>query len=326
MDSPIIKVRGLKKYYPLRSSLFSKNIDVVKAVDGVDFDVFPKETLALVGESGCGKTTVAKTILGLVTPSEGSIQFLGKDFSKLTKEGQKHVQKNMQIVFQNPYASLNPRQTIGQILYVPFKVHKFGTNTEIKQRVIEILEHVGLSPAEQYLTKHPHELSGGQRQRVGVARAIALNPKVIICDEPVSALDMSVRGQILNLLNDIQSKFGIAYIFITHDLSVVRTIASRVLVMYLGKIVEAGSVEDVIEKPLHKYTQMLIAATPRPDPKLAKETTRSAITGDVPSSVNPQSGCRFRTRCSMVMKICSEIEPLLTENQNDHKVACHLCN
>ncbi len=326
MDSPIIEVRGLKKHYPLRSSLFSRNIDVVKAVDGVDFDVFPKETLALVGESGCGKTTVAKTILGLVTPSEGSIQFLGKDFSKLTKEGQKYVQKNMQIVFQNPYASLNPRQTIGQILSVPFKVHKFGTNTEIKQRVIEILEHVGLSPAEQYLTKHPHELSGGQRQRVGVARAIALNPKLIICDEPVSALDMSVRGQILNLLNDIQSKFGVAYIFITHDLAVVRTIASRVLVMYLGKIVEAGSVEDVIENPLHKYTQMLIAATPRPDPKLAKEITRSAITGDVPSPVNPPSGCRFRTRCSMVMKICSEIEPLLTENQNDHKVACHLCN
>ena len=325
MMRPLIEVRSLKKYFPLKRGVFRRKEHLVKAVDGVTFDVYPRETLALVGESGCGKTTLARVILGLTSPTEGTVKFMGKDLDKLEKHEMKKIRRDIQIVFQNPYASLNPRQRIEQILSLPLKTHHISKKEDIKKRVKELLEQIGLSPADQYLDKHPHELSGGQRQRIGIARAIALNPKIIICDEPVSALDMSVRGQILNLLKQLQADYGLTYIFITHDLTVVRTMAARVATMYLGKIVELAT-EDLFANPLSPYTQALMNATPRPNPRITRSRKRLVITGEVSSPIDPPTGCRFHPRCPIAMEVCSKVDVPLEETRKNHWVACHAIN
>jgi oligopeptide transport system ATP-binding protein len=320
---PILRVENLVKHFPLTQGiLFKKQIGAVQAVDGVSFDLYPGETLGLVGESGCGKSTTAKLLLRLEKATSGTAYYKGKEIFSLNKKDLRTLRRNIQVVFQDPYASLNPRMTVGNIISEPWEIHSgVVSKKEMKTRVQELLEVVGLNPDHQ--NRYPHQFSGGQRQRIGVARALALNPEIIILDEPVSALDVSVQAQVVNLMERLQEEFNLAYIFIAHDLSVVRHISDRVAVMYLGKIVEIGSQDEVYERPTHPYTQALLSAVPVPDPQVRGKRTRIVLEGDVPSPANPPSGCRFRTRCWKAAEICAEEEPALELRGHDHPSACH---
>jgi oligopeptide transport system ATP-binding protein len=320
MSEPILQVEGLKKYFPIRKGVFRRQVGEIKAVDGVNFDLVRGETLGLVGESGCGKSTVARTLLRLEEATGGTAMFQGSNILELDRRELRRLRRDIQIIFQDPYASLNPRMTVGDIVGEPFDIHRDAYPEVIKRdRVGELLELVGLNP--DHINRYPHQFSGGQRQRIGVARALALNPEVIICDEPVSALDVSVQAQVVNLLEQLQDELGLSYIFIAHDLSVVRHISDRVAVMYLGHIVEFGPEAEIYENPTHPYTQALLSAVPVPDPN--KDTAdRILLEGDVPSPANPPSGCHFRTRCWKAQDICAEVAPPLEEKLG-HRVACH---
>lgn len=320
-EDALLSVRGLVKYFPLtRGILFKKKIGDVQAVDDVSFDLHRGETLGLVGESGCGKSTVARVLLRLYEPTAGVAVYKGRDIFELDKQALRAFRREVQIIFQDPYSSLNPRMTVGDIVAEPLDIQGSGTRRERREVVKGLLERVGLNP--DHINRYPHQFSGGQRQRIGVARALALNPEVIICDEPVSALDVSVQAQVVNLLADLQDEFGLSYIFIAHDLSVVRHISDRVAVMYLGKIVETGDEEEIYEHPTHPYTQALLSAVPVPDPKLRGRRSRIILTGDVPSPADPPSGCRFRTRCWKAQDVCAEQEPELVPRSRPHPDAC----
>ena len=318
-DTKLMEVQELKTYFPMKSGVLSRVKSYVKAVDGVSFYVCKGETLGLVGESGCGKTTTGKTIMRLIENSQGKIYFEGRNISSLKQEEVRKLRKEMQFVFQDPYSSLDPRMTVGQIIAEPLNIHRIASGAEKEKRVKELLEVVGLSAF--HAKRYPHEFSGGQRQRIGVARALALNPKLIICDEPVSALDVSIQSQIINLLLDLQKEFGLTYIFIAHDLAVVKHVSSRVGVMYLGKIVEMSGTDEIFKNPLHPYTQALMSAIPIPDPNIKSD--RIILEGDVPSPVSPPSGCRFHTRCRYAQPICKDKEPVFADNGGEHFVACH---
>jgi oligopeptide/dipeptide ABC transporter ATP-binding protein len=309
----LVQVRNLVKHFPVENS-----DDVVQAIDGVSFDILAGETLGLVGESGCGKSTVGRCILRLYEPTSGDVVFEGKNIIGLPNREMQKLRREMQIIFQDPYASLNPRLTIQSIVSEPLKIHGIGSKTERRERVADLLKKVGLDP--NYMTRYPHEFSGGQRQRIGIARALALNPKLIIADEPVSALDVSVQAQVVNLLQDLQAEFGLTYLFISHGLAVVEHISQRVAVMYLGKIVEIADARELYENPLHPYTKALLSAIPVPDPKQKRE--RIMLQGDVPTPINPPSGCRFRTRCPWAIEECAQVVPELREIQKNHFAAC----
>lgn len=316
----LLEIKNLVKYFPIKKGVFKRTVGWVRAVDDISFEIYEGETLGLVGESGCGKTTTALSILRLVEPTKGQVIFEGRDIVKMKKSDMRKERKNMQIIFQDPYSSLNPRMKIKDIIAEGMLTHKMVNNTQKYKRVKELLEKVGI-PAE-YMDRFPHEFSGGQRQRIGIARALALEPKIIMCDEAVSALDVSIRSQIINLLKDLQKEFNLTYLFIAHDLSVIKYISDRVVVMYLGKIVEIADKKELFADTMHPYTQALISAVPVPNPDYKKE--RIILKGDVPSPANPPKGCRFHPRCSKVMKICSEIEPKLVEIKKGHFCACHL--
>ncbi len=315
----LLDVKDLKKYYPVTSGFFKRSTRPVKAVDGVSFSVRRGETLGLVGESGCGKTTAAKSILRLIEPTSGEVVFGGANILKLGSEEMRQVRREMQIIFQDPYASLNPRMSIGETIGEPLEIHGLAQGAEKEKRVQELLEVVGL--AGYHARRYPHEFSGGQRQRIGIARALALRPKLVICDEPVSALDVSVQAQILNLLADLQEELGLTYIFIAHGLAVVKHVSDRVGVMYLGKLVELAESDEIYRNPLHPYTEALMSAIPVPNPDIRRE--RIILEGDVPSPVNPPQGCRFHTRCRYVQDVCREAQPSLEDIGDGHLVACH---
>ncbi len=319
----LLEVRGLKKYFPITQGiLIQRKVADVKAVDGVSFFVREGETLGLVGESGCGKSTTGRCILQLYKPTEGEVLFRGKDLTKLSGEELRRMRADMQMIFQDPYASLNPRMTVGDIVGEPLEVHNIAKGKEKKQRVQELLQIVGLNP--YFINRYPHEFSGGQRQRIGVARALAVNPDFIVCDEPISALDVSIQAQIINLLEELQDKFHLTYLFIAHDLSVVRHISDRVAVMYLGKIMELTDRKTLYENPLHPYTRALLSAVPIPDPVIEEKRERIILVGDVPSPVKPPSGCRFHTRCPLAIPICKQVEPEWRDVGSHHWVACHV--
>jgi oligopeptide/dipeptide ABC transporter ATP-binding protein len=312
-NQPLMRVRDLVKYFPVENS-----DDVVKAVDGVSFDIHQGETLGLVGESGCGKSTVGRCLLRLNEPTSGTVEFEGSVINELGSWEMQKLRREMQIIFQDPYASLNPRLSIFSIVSEPLKIHGIGSKSDRKERVAELLSKVGLDP--RYMSRYPHEFSGGQRQRIGIARALALNPKLIIADEPVSALDVSVQAQVVNLMQDLQQELGLAYLFISHGLAVVEHISVRVAVMYLGKIVEVADSEELYKSPRHPYTKALLSAIPIPDPSVKRE--RIVLTGDVPTPINPPSGCRFRTRCPVARPECAVTEPELRETAPGHFSAC----
>jgi oligopeptide transport system ATP-binding protein len=321
MTEPLLKVKNLKKYFPIRGGLLSREVARVHAVDDVSFTMQPGETLGLVGESGCGKSTTGRTILRLIEPTSGEVWFENKNVTTLDKRSLRALRKEMQIIFQDPYASLNPRMTVGSIIGEALVIHKLAPNRKAREeKVIDLLETVGLSA--DHLRRYPHEFSGGQRQRIGIARALAVSPKLIICDEPVSALDVSVQAQVVNLLEDLQQQFGLTYLFIAHDLSVVEHISTRVAVMYLGKIVEIAPANELYTNPKHPYTEALLSAVPIPDPAVKRK--RILLEGDVPSPINPPSGCRFHTRCPIRIPSCSQNEQTLTEILPGHWVACQV--
>ncbi|MBU9714366.1 ABC transporter ATP-binding protein [Evansella tamaricis] len=320
MSKPLLEVRNLKKYFDVTGGILSRKVGEVKAVDDVSFSVYEGEVLGIVGESGCGKSTTGKTLLRLTEPTEGEVIFDGKDITKLTDEEMRKMRRDMQIIFQDPYASLNPRHKIEKILGEPLLVHGIGDKEERRKKVKEILEIVGL-PGD-HASRYPHQFSGGQRQRIGIARALIVNPRLIVCDEPVSALDVSIQSQILNLMEDLQEKFKLTYLFIAHDLSVVKHISHRIGVMYLGRMVELTSNEELYDNPLHPYTKSLLSAVPNPDPDVKQE--RIILQGDVPSPSNPPSGCAFHTRCPDCMDICKTVRPEFQEISDSHFVACHL--
>jgi len=317
----LLEVAGLRKYFPIRRGFFGKPAAWVQAVDGVSIEVRAGETLALVGESGSGKTTTGRCILRLLEPTSGSVRFDGVDLLALPPRAMRRMRRNIQVVFQDPYASLNPRLRVGTIVREPLEIHKVGANRrERDEMVAALLRRVGLDPA--MMRRYPHEFSGGQRQRIGVARALALRPRLIVADEPVSALDVSVQAQVINLLIDLQEEYGLAYLFIAHDLAVVERIADRVAVMYLGRIVEVGSREEILKNPLHPYTRALLQAVPIPDPACTR--ARTVLRGDLPSPADPPPGCRFNTRCPEVIEVCRVDDPSLVEVSPGHWVACHL--
>jgi oligopeptide transport system ATP-binding protein len=309
----LVRVRGLVKHFPVEGS-----DDFVRAVDGVSFEIFAGETLGLVGESGCGKSTAGRCLLRLIEPTRGEISFAGRDVVGMGKGELRELRREMQIVFQDPYASLNPRMKVGDIIAEPLVIHKIGGKQERRERVASLLRKVGLDP--DYMNRYPHEFSGGQRQRIGVARTLALNPRLIVADEPVSALDVSVQAQVVNLFQDLQNELGLTYLFISHGLAVVEHISTRVAVMYLGRIVEVAAAADLYRQALHPYTQALLSAIPIPDPKHKRE--RIVLQGDVPTPINPPSGCRFRTRCPIAVEECAAIDPELRELAPGHTVAC----
>ncbi len=313
----LLEVKGLKKFFPAGES-------VVKAVNDLNFVIHRGETLGFVGESGCGKSTAGRTILRLYDATEGEVLFEGKDIQKLSARELKEARKEIQMIFQDPYASLNPRMTVGDIIGEPLDIHGLARGEKRKERIQELLKLVGLNP--EHINRFPHEFSGGQRQRIGIARALAVEPKFIICDEPISALDVSIQAQVVNLLKELQNKMGLTYLFIAHDLSMVKHISDRVAVMYLGKMVELASSEDLYAEPLHPYSEALLSAIPIPDPELEKSRERIVLQGDVPSPMNPPSGCHFRTRCPKVMDICSKVEPEWKEVKPGHFTACHIYN
>ncbi len=320
----MLEVKNLKKYYSLHGGFFlQRSAGIVKAVDDISFYINEGETFGLVGESGCGKSTTVRVILRLTPPTSGSVMYNGKNIFKLDRKQMFKTRREMQIIFQDPYASLSPRMTIGDIISEPMEIHKVGNKKSRMKKVKELLSTVGLNP--EHINRYPHEFSGGQRQRVGVARALALTPKLLLCDEPVSALDVSVQAQILNLLADLQKEFNLTYLFIAHDLSVVKHVSDRIGVMYLGKLFEVARSEDLYKKPLHPYTMALLSAIPIPDPELERKRRRVVLEGDVPSPINPPSGCSFHTRCPNAQDICSKEEPELknySKDDNQHLAAC----
>jgi oligopeptide transport system ATP-binding protein len=321
----LVRVQGLKKYFPIRSGIvFQREVASVKAVDGVSFEVYEGETLGLVGESGCGKSTTGRTILQLYRATEGSVKFEGEELTTLRGEALRKMRRRMQMIFQDPYASLNPRMSVGRIVAEPLVVHNIGTKKEREERVAELLELVGLNP--YFVRRYPHEFSGGQRQRIGLARALALNPSFIVADEPISALDVSIQAQVVNLLQKLQEDLGLTYLFIAHDLSMVRHLCDRVAVMYLGKIVEVAASEELYTNPLHPYTQALLSAVPVPDPVVEEKRQRIILRGDVPSPVNPPKGCNFNTRCPVSLDVCYGEDPGLVEVLPGHWVACYRVN
>jgi oligopeptide transport system ATP-binding protein len=318
----LLRVTNLKVYFAQsRGVILKRNTGTVRAVDDVSFSVFRGETLGVVGESGSGKTTLGRAILQLRRPTSGSVTFEGVELTKLRGNALRRLRRQTQMIFQDPYASLNPRMTVGQILAEPIRLHKLAMGQAVGERVDELLGLVGLST--KFAHRYPHQFSGGQRQRVGIARALAVNPTFLVCDEPVSALDVSIRAQLINLLEDLQHRLDLTYLFIAHDLSVVRHISNRVAVMYLGKLVEVAGSDDLYEEPLHPYTQALLSAVPVPDPQIERLRKRLPVTGDIPSAFNPPSGCHFRTRCPYAQQLCSEEEPPLIEARSGHTVACH---
>ena len=321
MKSKLIEVKDLKKYYPAKKSSIIGKTQYLKAVDGVSFYINEGETFGLVGESGCGKSTVGKSIIRLFDITDGEILYRGKDISKLNGRQLKSYRRKMQVIFQDPYSSLNPTLTVEEIISEPLDVYNIGDKGQRRERVIELLEKVGLN--KDHLGRYPHEFSGGQRQRIGIARALSIKPEFILCDEPISALDVSIQAQVVNMLEDLQEELGLTYLFIAHDLSMVRYISHRIGVMYLGKLVEKGPSDEIYNHPAHPYTQALLSSVLEPDPKMAAKTIK-ALEGDVPSPLNPPKGCRFVTRCKYAMKKCYEIEPNLKEISPDHSVACHL--
>ncbi|MFE9117290.1 ABC transporter ATP-binding protein [Streptomyces sp. NPDC007172] len=331
MAEAILEVRDLVKHYPLTQGiLFKKQIGAVKAVDGVSFDLVAGETLGIVGESGCGKSTVAKMLVNLERPTAGQIKYKGEDITTMSGRALKAVRRNIQMVFQDPYTSLNPRMTVGDIIGEPYEIHpEVAPKGDRRRKVQDLLDVVGLNP--EYINRYPHQFSGGQRQRIGIARGLALQPEIIVADEPVSALDVSVQAQVVNLLDRLQSEFSLSYVFIAHDLSIVRHISDRVGVMYLGRVVEIGRDEEIYDHPTHPYTQALLSAVPLPDPSAREHRERIILTGDVPSPANPPSGCTFRTRCWKAQERCAQEVPLLavpaefrlTEGPAHHPSACH---
>jgi len=319
----LMHVKDLKMYFPITQGIvIQRHVGDIKAVDGVTFDIRRGETLGLVGESGCGKSTTGRAILQLYTPTAGEVEFEGHDITKLKGEQLRKMRRRMQMIFQDPYASLNPRMTVGSIVSEPLEVHNILNRSERRERVKELLEVVGLNP--YFINRYPHEFSGGQRQRIGVARALALNHDFIVCDEPISALDVSIQAQVINLLQDLQQEFGLTYLFIAHDLSVVRHISDRIAVMYLGKLVELADRKTLYDNPMHPYTQALLSAVPIPDPVVEEKRQRIILQGDVPSPANPPKGCNFCTRCPKAFEPCYETEPEFKELEPDHWVACHL--
>lgn len=323
-QNTLLKVDNLKMHFPItRGIVIQRQVGAIKAVDGITFDLYEGETLGLVGESGCGKSTTGRAILQLYRPTEGSVKFEDAELTETKGEALRKMRRRMQMIFQDPYASLNPRMTVGSIIGEPLEVHSIGSNKKDRQeRVQELLKTVGLNP--YFVNRYPHEFSGGQRQRIGVARALAVNPSFIVADEPISALDVSIQAQIINLMEDLQENMGLTYLFIAHDLSVVRHIADRIAVMYLGKIVELADRDELYENPLHPYTEALLSAVPIPDPVIENKRERIILEGDVPSPANPPTGCNFCTRCRHVMDICREQEPTFKDNGNGHYVACFL--
>lgn len=321
-DEVLLRVKHLKKYYPVKGGLFRRVQSYVKAVDDISFDIYKGETLGLVGESGCGKTTTARVVLQLQRPTDGEVILNGRDLAQTPDQDLRRLRTQMQIIFQNPYTSLNPRMTVGAAIAEPMQVHGIAKGREAMERVGELLEMVGMN--RYFAGRFPSEFSGGQRQRIGIARALSVNPSFVICDEPISSLDVSIQAQIVNLLKRLQSELGLTYLFISHDLRMVRYISNRIAVMYLGRIVELGTNKMIWENPMHPYLRALWSALPLPDPEMEKSRERIVLTGDVPSPINPPSGCRFRTRCPNAMEICREVEPPLRELEPQHLVACHL--
>ena len=319
---PLIRVQNLKKHFPITAGVFRRQVGTVKAVDGISFDLLPKETLGLVGESGCGKTTAGRTVLNLYTATEGKVYFGQTEVTALGGNQLRLIRQKMQMIFQDPQDSLNPRMTVGSIISEPLMEHTNASGSQRTERVEELLQAVGLNA--KYMNRYPHEFSGGQRQRIGVARALALNPEFIICDEPIAALDVSIQAQVVNLLEDLQEKFGLTYLFISHDLGMIRHIARRVAVMYLGHIVEIATSQDLYRRPQHPYTQALLSAVPTHDPVREQTRERIILTGDVPSPADPPSGCPFRTRCPSAESKCAEEVPKLRQIGTGHRVACHL--
>ena len=318
--SNLVEASNLRKFYPIRQGLLGKAVGSVKAVDGVSLTIHQKEALGLVGESGCGKSTLGRLLLRLEEPTEGTIIYNGQDILRLDKEELRLLRERMQIIFQDPYSSLNPRYTVSQLIMEPLIIHKKGDGRFRKDRVMELIKDVGLQ--EEHLDRYPHEFSGGQRQRIGIARALALNPEFLVCDEPVSALDVSIQAQVINLLQELQKKYGLAYLFISHDLLVIQHLCSRIAVMYLGKIVELSPTQMIFEEAMHPYTRALLAASPIPDPDQKKE--RIILAGDVPSPITPPPGCHFHTRCPKVFDRCREESPILRELRPNHFVSCFL--
>ena len=318
----LVEVKDLRMWFPIVRGVLQRHVADVKAVDGLNFHIYKGETLGLVGESGCGKSTTGRAILQLYQPTTGEVLFRGQNLVRINRGQLRHMRRQMQMIFQDPYASLNPRMTVGNIVGEPLEVHNIGTKAERAERVRELLAVVGLNP--YFINRYPHEFSGGQRQRIGVARALAVNPQFIVCDEPISALDVSIQAQIINLLEDLQEQFGLTYLFIAHDLSVVRHISDRIAVMYLGKIMELTTRDELYHNPMHPYTQALLSAVPIPDPAVEEKRQRIILEGDVPTPVNPPKGCNFSTRCPKVMDTCKDNEPEFRDYGDEHFVACWL--
>ncbi len=323
-DQVLVHVDGLVKYFPIKRGVLRKTVGHIKAVDGVSFDIYKGETLGLVGESGCGKSTAGRSILQLEVPTAGSVEFAGRELTTMGRNDLRRARRHMQMIFQDPYASLNPRMTVGSIISEPLVIHGLGDSADRKERVQELLRVVGLNP--YFVNRYPHEFSGGQRQRIGVARALATNPSFIVADEPISALDVSIQAQVVNMLDDLKSELGLTYLFIAHDLSMVRYISDRVAVMYLGRIVELSTRDEVYDHPLHPYSQALLSAIPVPDPDKEARRQRIILEGDVPSPANPPTGCRFHPRCAYATEVCREVDPEFRNMGTTavpHMVACH---